>query len=495
MENIEDTLKYMHLERDPKENLETTPPIDEKIQIPTIWAFEVFPPEYIENFHKSIEKLGWAEEKIDGLDYFQDTLHGMRHRNVGGGWINLGYIIDDSDQQTLPPSKKAKLPNGIKRIRASIFQPTPSTTILICQFFLEDELAGILEEVLKKYYTTHLQKNKKSASFITPSNQKKDSINLNLEFLNSVCSDWLKENFSGLYASDFIEESHPVCNLITLEKNTPFSKDGHYNDYLSILNLKQSYDNWICKEFEGLYLSFSRERDKPRAKLIFSCNIVDVSNNEDLKIYGENKKEAFLNYLQYLDHTLSTWMLSVLLDSYTYKITDLRDSYGKMHKKDTKQSISTLSNLDYQVLQAQKNIIPFISEMKHYCKNDLYFMHDVYEFISSEKKSNQQINLFENIRKSIQFQIKIFEQNQKILKETSVSVREINNLLVSDNLAKTNIKMQKTILFLTWVILFLTLISTISAFIMDEHKEKIRMFFLSLPDDILGLCSFVLLFL
>ena len=54
---FEEDLKYCHEKRDPKENLETTPPSDEKIKIPCIWAFEVFPPEYIENFHKSIEYL------------------------------------------------------------------------------------------------------------------------------------------------------------------------------------------------------------------------------------------------------------------------------------------------------------------------------------------------------------------------------------------------------------------------------------------------------
>jgi len=50
-------LDYYHNEKDPKTNAETTPPDD---------------------------------EKIDALDDFQDTLHDMRHRAAGGGWINLG---------------------------------------------------------------------------------------------------------------------------------------------------------------------------------------------------------------------------------------------------------------------------------------------------------------------------------------------------------------------------------------------------------------------
>jgi len=78
-------LDYYHNEKDPKTNAETTPPDEEKIRIPAVWAFEAFPPAYIENFHQSINRLGWANEKIDALDDFQDTLHDMRHRVAGGG--------------------------------------------------------------------------------------------------------------------------------------------------------------------------------------------------------------------------------------------------------------------------------------------------------------------------------------------------------------------------------------------------------------------------
>ena len=109
--------------------------------------------------------------------------------------------------------------------------------------------------------------------------------------------------------------------------------------------------------------------------------------DENIKLYGNNKASATLNSLTHsLDNTLGTWVLHVLLNSYSYKINDLRDLYGKSNKKSLKQSISTLSELDYEVLQAQKNIIPFISEMKHFCKDNFSFMHNIKEFISLENK-------------------------------------------------------------------------------------------------------------
>ena len=482
---FEEDLKYCHEKRDPKENLETTPPSDEKIKIPCIWAFEVFPPEYIENFHKSIEKLGWVEEKLEGLDYFQETLHNMRHQNYAGGWINLGYIVDESTKNIMPGVRKGKLPKEVKQINASIFQPIPSTTILICQFIFQDELACNIEKILRKEYKTYLQENKKSVSFISSENQKRNAIKLELEFLNSICSNWLKENFNGLYSSTFINENHPVCNLITLKKNTPFEKNddtNHYNSYLSILNLNNEYDGWIDKEQNGLYLSISSNRDSVRKNLVLSYNEQSnqILEDENIKFYGNNKASATLNSLTHsLDNTLGTWVLHVLLNSYSYKINDLRDLYGKSNKKSLKQSISTLSELDYEVLQAQKNIIPFISEMKHFCKDNFSFMHNIKEFIALENRTDNPRELFKNIKSSIKFQIELLEQNQKMLKETSTAVREVNSLLVSDKIAETNIKLQKSIKWMTIAILILTCITTYYS-LPDDKRKNITLYFQNL---------------
>ena len=179
----------------------------------------------------------------------------------------------------------------------------------------------------------------------------------------------MKENFQGIYASNFIKENHPVCNLITLTKNTPYEKNDsskHCYSYLDILNLNNRHNAWIDKKQNGLYLTISTDRNRVREKLILSYNenTNQILNDEGIKMYGGNNASATLNSLTHeLDYTLGTWVIDVLLNSYSYKINDLRDLYGKSNRKNLKQSISRLSELDHEVLQSQKNIIPFISEM------------------------------------------------------------------------------------------------------------------------------------
>ncbi len=470
----DENLDYFHNKKDPKTNAETTPQDDEIVRIPTLWAFEAFPPAYIESFHQSISKLGWADEKLDGLDNFQDTLHDMRHRVAGGGWINLGLIIDYSTKQTLPRSKTAQLPKGVHSIRASLLQFIPSTTILVCQFNFEDDLANILENPLRQSYKTFKKKIKHGYRFITVEQQKKDSINLNREYLNNLCSTWLKENFAGIFASDLIKEEHPVCTLLTLEKNIPFmDNDQKWNNYMSLLDINNDIDAWKNEKLQGLYLKFQKEKNSVRPSLLLTGNINEILKDENLRFYGQTKESSVLNFLQYLDHTLGTWVLSTLLDSYIYKITDLRDLYGKTDISNLSQSISTITELDHQVIKSQKNILPFISEIQHYCESKLYFMHEIYEFSPLNERLNPERQLFHTLRESMIYRIELLEQNERILKETANAARQVNTVVSSDNLAKTNLRMQKSMHKMTLVILFLTLISTLSAVVSIMGNESI----------------------
>jgi hypothetical protein len=474
IKKYDEHLEYYHKTRDPKTNVETTPPDDEKVRVPTVWAFEVFPPAYIENFHQSINRLGWADEKIDAFDDFQDTLHDMRHKVAGGGWINLGWIIDNSTKQTSPRSKTAQLPNGVHSIRASLLQFIPSTTILVCQFNFEDNLANILENPLREDCKTFKKKNKHGYRFISVEHQKKDLINLNREYLNNICSTWLKENFAGIFASDLIEEEHPICALLTLEKNIPFMNNEHkWNNYMSLLDIDNDIDTWKNEKLKGLYLKLPRERNSVRKSIILTGNINEILKDEDLKFYGQTKESSVLNFLQDLDYTLGTWVLSTLLDAYIYKITDLRDLYGKTDINNLSQSISTITELDHQIIKSQRNILPFISEIKHYCENQSYFMHNIYEFLPLNERVDQERQLFSNIRESMIYRIELLEQNERILKETANAARQVNTAVSSDNLAKSNLRMQNSMHKMTWVILLLTLISTFSAVVSIIGKESI----------------------
>lgn len=101
-------------------------------------------------------------------------------------------------------------------------------------------------------------------------------------------------------------------------------------------------------------------------------------------------------------------------------------------------------------------------------------MHEVYEFSPLNEKFNRESKLFNSIRESMIYRIDLLIQNERILKEAADAARQINSAISSDNLAKTNIKMQNSMRNTTIVILFLTIISTFSAVVSITGVERIK---------------------
>ncbi len=463
--HIQESLDYFYHKKDPKDNGLTTLPEDERVKVPAIWAFEVFTPEYVDHFYQSLEKLGWLDDMISPEHYLEERLDTLRYRVDGGSaLINIGFVIDYSAKQTIPSSKQAHLPKGVNSIHISLLRPMASTTILICQFEFSDDLSYILEETFTKSFQTYIQKHKHSTQFIDVISQKKKSVQLNLEYLKSICSEWLKEHFRGVYASDLIKEEHPICTFLTLEKNIPFTKMDNYTNYLSILDLYHNSEVWTNDTLTGLYLKFYEDRDTMRDNLLLTGNIHEMLKNKDLSIYHEKNESNYLHYLHYLDYTLGAWILNVLLDSYIYKINDLRDEYGKANIDNLEKSISTITALDYEVLKVQKNIVPFISELKHYSETPC-FMHNLFEFTPYNQELRKERTLFSSIQKNIIYKVDLLSKQEKILQNTANAVRQMNSIIFSDKLANTNVQMQSSIKFMTKVIVALTIISTISAIV------------------------------
>jgi hypothetical protein len=273
---------FYHNKYDPQKNSETSPPQDENIRIPAIWAFEVYTPSYIANFNEGVSRLDWTQDNWSVSSDFQDTLHNLRSRASGSGWINLGYIVDEATKGFWPGTKKAKLPDGIKAIKASILQFLPSTTILACQFIFADELANSVENPLREIYSTYKEKTKNGYRIIDVSHQKKDAVILAREYLKNLCACWFTENFPGLFSAGYLDGDFPVCELVTFEKHTPYQKinEKNHDNFLSILDLSHDFDAWQSEELEGMFLQISEGgSNKKSHNLVLSGNIKDMLSN------------------------------------------------------------------------------------------------------------------------------------------------------------------------------------------------------------------------
>jgi hypothetical protein len=334
-ELIENSESEYYRERDAKINRETTPDPDEHIRIPVIWVFEAFPPSFIRNLRISSEKLGWNDEERALNPIFPDSIDDMRARFLGGGWLNLGYIVSESEKYwPMMPPRKAPLPEGVKMIRASVLQYIPSTTIFVGQFFMNEDAKASLEQPLNQIYKTYKKPLKGGGYSIEGvEKQKKAAVEGRREFLRRHCTNWIREYMPGLFASGIMGDYFPACELILLAKNNPFIQVGDLpqKSFLGMLGLDYNcrYNAWISDNLKGLYLNFVKGGGDDNGRIVMSGNENEMLDDEKLNMFGEdNRQENIISYTEFLDDTLGLWTLNRIAQSYEKRLGAIRDACG-----------------------------------------------------------------------------------------------------------------------------------------------------------------------
>jgi Mg2+ and Co2+ transporter CorA len=192
-------------------------------------------------------------------------------------------------------------------------------------------------------------------------------------------------------------------------------------------------------------------------------NVNDMLSDKDLKCYVDNVKDQIINYLSYIDNSLGIWVLFVLAKAFERRIAILRDSYGAYDVDNLTDNTKILMNLDRQVLDLQKDAVPFIHELKSCCEHKKCFMHDVFEFRAVHEMRKSDNGFFNSIRKRLLFYADSLNDNEKLLRSTAEANRQIASAKSSNFLAQTNIGLQKRMNWMTFIILILTIVSAISA--------------------------------
>lgn len=473
IENDDNGLKYHHSTIDPKDNKATSPPLDEQIRVPSIWVFEAFPPSFISNLRLSAEKLKWSQsERVINPD-FLDSVDRMRFRLSGGGWLNLGYIVRDSGH-SLNMNRQADLPDGVEAIHASILQYIPSTTILVFQFLLSDDTANAVDQPLRDNYSTYKERIKDGWRYHNVESQKKLVVDTTRESIRTLCTEWVRSNFPGLYASGQYSESFPTSEIITFKENEPYKFKGEKprNSFLSMVNLDNDFYAWKSQKIQGLYLQFYEEIDKDVNKLVLSGNISKILEDSDLKGYGSDTREGqILQWLTYLDHTIGIWVLYVITRTYERQLGILRDSYGSLDFSDVDLAASEVQVLDNKLLNLQRNLTPFIQELIPLCEKKGYFLHDVYEFFPVSEHRKSDTGLFNGLRERLLILAETLRSNEEQISAIANRSTQIASAISNDKLSKTNIRLQRGIFWMTWVLIILTLILVISG-LKDEGFIK-----------------------
>ncbi len=464
---IDNHLQHYHSMIDPEDNLASSPPLTEQIRMPCIWVVEVFPPSFIASLKLSIEKLNWSQsERVINPDSL-DSVDNMRYSLSGGGWLNLGYIVRDSSQ-SLYRNRQADLPEGIEAIHASILQDISSTTILVFQFFLNDDNANAIEQSLRNTYSTYIEKIRGGRSYQDVIHQKELSVKLARESTRSLCTEWVKNNFPGLYASGQYGESFPTCEIIFFKENEPYiEKKSSRKSFLSVMHLAYDFYAWKSPQIKGLFMQITEATDN----LVLSGNISGILDDRDLERFGpDDREDQILQWLTHFDQTIGKWVLFVLARTYEKQLGMLRDAYGSLEFSNFDLAASEARILDNKFLNLQRNLTPFIQEVIPLCENKNYFLNEVYEFFPISEHRKREKGLFNGLRETLLMLVLELQKGEEQVNSIANRTAQITSAISNDRLSKTNISLQRGIFWMTLILILLTLFLVASEF-QDDLKN------------------------
>lgn len=448
---IEDHLVYYHNKRDPEENEATRLPTDEHVRIKCVWVVEAYPPSHINNLLQGFKELNWdkgrfsRETLTSNIDY---------HRKTGRAGVNNLGLISSGPTKWMFRDRLSEFPSGIDFARASLYHILPSTTVLMVQFVLTAETETYLEEPLQRAYSTNAIPNDKGYSFNTPCHQKAASVKAVRDQFNGTLYSWFNNNFPGIFCE--LGVSLPTCEFLTLDQGTPNSKRPHTlrGNYLTMLDLNDSFDVWQCDEIHGAYLS------KPRdsySHLVFAANLHELLCNEDLESYGGRDTGGFTNRLNLscVEPVLAMWATSVLSECYQAELVKINDTVATVNLVDVSTGVPQIRSNQSKLLKLNCNIPLFIVESKRFLERGNFFVGDTSDF----KRTNQNVDtdtFLDEVHWIIKEGVVRLSDLQASAKQSVQTAADILVASSNDKLSETNLSIQKAMKHMTEAILVLT---------------------------------------
>lgn len=406
--------------QDVQENACGRLPDEEGVQLPGIWAVELYTPSTVGGLFKGIEELGWeyGRSRNDSLTKWMNDVRGGRQ----AGWISLG-LVSPPNAAHLMRERSAELPSKSTAAFPVLMSLTPSITAFIILFLFDEEAAVSLEASLRTNFTTTTRRTsvfrtrhliryvltgKDSVRFgftiRNPDNQRREAVKSQLQALESDCIKWVRRHFPGAFDS-LSEARLPTAALFVTEQVRPMSDEARALRALEGLALDRNYDAWESVEWPGARLGLPRNWDGEGKRLTFGCR------RHDAFPHSSGYHDPMSNWTiaqradDFVQGLLSRWALTCLLDGYHETLSAMRDeiacdgSYQTV--RDLKKLRSFTRTLIYDISACTREIEEFTQSKLRYRDNtiDMTYIQDGHaekyqllkSFSSSQEKRARQV--------------------------------------------------------------------------------------------------------
>ena len=341
-------------QRELEENLETTPPSDERIELHCIWAVEFYTPSYADKLLTSLSALGWDREQFPGRDTPESWVKKSRQNPRGGAWINLGIIRTPEDPRPWPlRDRTAQLPEHVHYARGGLYSVTPSLTCAVICFVFEESYQGRLEEALRTERKTFTRPTARGHQILNPSVQKQEEVRSIRRECAAGALTWFRRNLPGIFSEGLLDNEIPTYELVMLRKQEPFPEQDDEEptpEYLRILGLDFSISTWTNPAKPQLKFALDLMRQNSEHHSVFTLKVPDPSDHTVFHPYGSIDSFVDVTY----QNTIGILATRTLVEGYSRRLNRLRDKITEeisrtSHHKAQRTLQGILSDMAYDI--------------------------------------------------------------------------------------------------------------------------------------------------
>ena len=428
-------------------NVASAPPEDERITLRCLWAVEFYSPSYIDGLLENLRKLGWLGER-DMFESEDPASWLSRSRRDGrGGWKTLGYLVNQGTATDLPGEKRtAPLPTGVDYAHVTMGVLTPSLVAIVVCFTFNDERSAVLEDALRTDRQTITKKTRRGWEHCLPESQKISHIRQIRQDLVRLAAMWFSENLPGIFSSETWDSDVPTCEFLTFRKADPIPSQ-HEGDpmlYIMMLGVYWGIDAWMLANHTEVKFNLPHGVFfGPPNHCVLTAKESEIGNGTPHH-YGDERTVPTI---------LCAEGVLPLLAGYHYHMRRVRDSVASVSR--SPKDVTAV--LDAMMASDSIDMMAVISELASTPKKGL----GLFGTMTKLEPKRPEIAGVESLNQLIHNTIRNGATRlQEVDRATRDRLTQFGSLVGT----RENVRLQRKITTLTWVLLAIGVISVALAF-------------------------------
>jgi hypothetical protein len=444
--------RSFYAKNDPIENLETTPPDEERISFRCLWTIEYFTPSSIRSLEEGIVERDWDRLGLGGGKLLA-TVRNWR-QGTGGGWHVVGSFGPPQNRRP-GLAEEAGFPQGVEAASLEVHSVTPGITALLGMFVMNEEGSRGIDDALRHNYSTQLERVRGGQSILQPGMLKERASRQLQRDAAKRCFKWMTNGMRGAFSST--PDLAPCWAFVTFAQARPFSDQRTH--YLQAVGASGDFEAWYSRDLPGLRFS------SPSYYPADDDSVLMAANDEDLAADPARPDNERLHRLNLQFHrTIVAWGVTRLLAADRRRLADVRHAIA-LTAKTRRGATARLFSARESLLTEGADIRHSVIHLRRYSENKEAFTYDMPEFEPVRPEVWRDPTSYpETVRL-------ITSEQAEILGELEAEVRELLTTSSAVESAAVNLRLQRTLLWLTFALVALGLATIWAAFWVASHPS------------------------